>query len=319
MKILIRSAELIIVAALLFLSVMSFNRINQIEMIEPDTYGSLKGHLVVVTDDTQSYAYELFIGGVDKTTKESGYAYEVYSTETMTLQSLTEVIVLTHVDGVIVRLGDNMLATEAIKLFNEAEMKVVVVGTDAPESPRDVYIGTNKFNMGRRVGELAAEAINNDGKIGVILGSEYLENKSIATNNFVNGVLDVVSKFENVSLSMIRYSRSMRAELIMDEILDTQNMVDLLICTDPVDVNRIMRVLVDRNRVGDVKIVASGEMPEILDGIKKKMLLSSMVEDYNQLGAMATEHLIRVISGERVSTYINVPFEIVDLEQMNLQ
>lgn len=319
MKLLIRSAELIIVTALFFLSVMSFNKINQIEMIEPDAYGSLKGHVVVVTDDTQSYAYEVFIGGVEKTSKTLGYAYEVYSTETMTLESITEVVVLTHVDGVIIRLGDNVLATEAINQFKDAEMKVVVVGTDAPESPRDVYIGTNKFNMGRRVGELAAEAINNDGKIGVILGSEYLENKSIATNNFVNGVLDIVSKFENVSLSMIRYSRSMRAELIMDEILDTQNMVDLLICTDPVDVNRIMRVLVDRNRVGDVKIVASGEMPEILDGIKKKMLISSMVEDFSQLGAMATEHLVRVISGERVSTYINVPFEIVDLEQMNLQ
>lgn len=319
MKLLIRSAELIIVTALFFLSVMSFNKINQIEMIEPDAYGSLKGHVVVVTDDTQSYAYELFIGGVEKTSKTLGYAYEVYSTETMTLESITEVVVLTHVDGVIIRLGDNVLATEAINQLKDAEMKVVVVGTDAPESPRDVYIGTNKFNMGRRVGELAAEAINNDGKIGVILGSEYLENKSIATNNFVNGVLDIVSKFENVSLSMIRYSRSMRAELIMDEILDTQNMVDLLICTDPVDVNRIMRVLVDRNRVGDVKIVASGEMPEILDGIKKKMLISSMVEDFSQLGAMATEHLVRVISGERVSTYINVPFEIVDLEQMNLQ
>ena len=319
MKIWIRTAELMIVTALLFLSVVSLNRINQINMIEPDAYGSSKGHVVVITDDTQSYAYELFIDGVDKTSKEMGYAYEVYSTESLSLDNISEVVVLTKVDGAIVRLGDNTLATEVIKSFKEAEMKVVVVGTDAPESPRDVYIGTNKFNMGRRVGELASEAINNDGKIGVILGGEYIESKSIATNNFINGVLDVVSKFENVSLSMIRYSRTTRAELIMDEILDTQDMVDLLICTDPVDVNRIMRVLVDRNRVGDVKIVASGEMPEILDGIKKKMLISSMVEDYNQLGAMATEHLIRVISGERVSTYINVPFEIVDLEQMNLQ
>ena len=226
----------------------------------------------------------------------------------MTLEDVINMVIITEVDGVIFRLSDNALASAAIDKCKLEGIPVVAVGNDAPESMRDFYIGTNKFNLGRHAANLAIKAISGTGNIGIILGSEYRDEKAIATNNFVNGIQDIVTKTDGVTLKTIAYTKDVRAELLMDEILDMNEPIDVLICTDPVDVNRIIRVLVDRNRVGDLKIVASGDTTDIIDGIQKKLIMASIVEDYAELGALSVYYLNQVIEGERVSTYINVPF-----------
>jgi ABC-type sugar transport system substrate-binding protein len=93
----------------------------------------------------------------------------------------------------------------------------------------------------------------------------------------------------------------------------------LLICTDPVDVNRIIRVLVDRNRVGDIKVIASGDTDEIIDGIEKNVIAASIVENYEELGRFSVRFFSKLTSGEGVSAYINVPFQILDQNNLGIE
>lgn len=311
MKVFIRTTEILIVLALLVLSVMSLSKINQVKLIETDDYEKYSHHLAVITDDTGSYAYEKFISGVAISTAELDAVFEVYRVGELTLVEAIDMTILTEVDGVILRLVDSGDVAEGIAKLKENGIMVVVVGNDVPDSARDAYVGTNKFNLGRHAAGLGIESIGGKGKVGVILGSEYVDVNAIATNNFVNGVQDIISKNDEVELTTIKYSMETRAELLMDELLDEASRIDVLICTDPVDVNRILRVLVDRNKVGEVKIIASGDTSEIVDGISKKLITSSIVEDHIQIGSLATSYLIKVIAGERVSTYVNVPFETI--------
>lgn len=312
MKAMIRTTEIIIILALLTLSIVSFNKINQVKLFETDDFDKYKYHLAVITDDTASYAYEKFISGVTTAVDEMEALFEVYRIGDLTFEEIIDMTIVTEVDGVILRLGgDNDIAAIGIERLKEQGIFVVVVGSDIPDSQRDVYVGTNKFNLGRHAANLSINAINGVGKVGVILGSEYIDINAIATNNFVNGVQDIISKNDEIELTRIMYSQETRAELLMDELLEADLNVDVLICTDPVDVNRILRVLVDRNKVGDVKIIASGDTLEIVDGIEKQLITSSIVEDYFEIGSLATTYLIRVINGERVSSYVNVTFETI--------
>lgn len=311
MKVFIRTTEVLIIIALVTLSVMSLSKINQVKLIETEDFEKYSYHLAVITDDTASYAYDKFISGVATTSEENDAIYEVYHVGDLTYDEVIDMAILTEVNGVILRLSDSGYAADGIAKLKEKGIMVVVTGSDVPDSSRDVYIGTNKFNLGRHAAALGIEAIDGNGKVGVILGSEYLDVGAIATNNFINGVQDIVSKNDAVELTTIKYSSEKRAELLMDELLDEAASVDVLICTDPVDVNRILRVLVDRNKVGDVKIIASGDTVEIVDGISKKLIASSIVEDHVEIGSLATLHLVKVLSGERVSSYINVPFETI--------
>ncbi len=319
MKAIIKGIEFTIVIALLTLSIVTFNKINQVKLIENESIVSSEFHLAIITDDVDSYAFDKFIAGVDASIEKFGSIYEIYEVGDMTLDDVIDMVIITEVDGVVFRLGDNALASASIDKCKQEGVPVVAVGNDAPESMRDLYIGTNKFNLGRHAANLAIKAISGSGNVGIILGSEYVDEKAIATNNFVNGIQDIVTKTSGVVLTTITYTKDKRAELLMDELLDLKEPIDVLICTDPVDVNRIIRVLVDRNRVGDLKIVASGDTTEILDGIQKKLITASIVEDYTELGALSVFYLNQVIEGERVSSYINVPFETIHQSNLGLE
>ena len=272
MKYIIQTIEFIIIFVLVVLSVTTFNKINSVPIIKTDDMIPDYRHVAIVTDDVTSYAYDRFVNGVENAKSLYNIVYEIYDVGTLPLEDVFRMISITEVDGVILRLSNNGIATEAINKCAELGIFVITIGNDAPDSNRDVYIGTNKFNLGRHAAQLALEAISNEGNIGILLGSEYLDESSIATNNFVNGIQEVVSKSEGVSLSTIKYTHTVRAELHMDALLDEVGSVDVLICTDPVDVNRIIRVLVDRNRVGEIKIIASGDTQEILEGIEKELI-----------------------------------------------
>ncbi len=316
MKYIIQALEFAIVMALIILSVITFNKINQAALFEKETFSEEKYHFAIITDDLNSYAYESFISGVEVAIKELDSVYEVYEVGNNSLQDVIDMVVITQVDGVILRLSNNEVASEAIDKCKNEGIGVITVGNDAPDSLRDVYIGTNKYNLGRHAATLAVKSVDGPVNIGVILGSEYIDEETIATNNFINGIQDIVTKNEKVNLSVIKYSNSIRAELLMDDILNDETPINVLICTDPVDVNRIIRVLVDRNKVGDIKIIASGDTAEIKDGIEKRLITASIVEDYSEIGNLSVYFLNRVIKGEGVSTYVNVPFET--LEQRNL-
>jgi len=319
MKYVVKATEFLIVIVLLVLSILTFNKINQIELIKADDYSSEQYHIAIVTDDVSSYAFAKFIDGVETSIEIEALIYEIYEVGKMSLEDIIDMIIITEVDGVVLRLSDNTIANASIAKLEEAGIKIVAVGNDAPESSRDVYIGTNKFNMGRHAANLAIKAIGNEGKIGVILGNEYFNESAIATNNFINGVQDVITKTNNVELSTIKYTYSIRAELLMDEILDQDLPIDVVICTDPVDVNRIIRVLVDRNQVGEIKIIASGDTAEILDGIQKRLISASIVEDYAELGALSMTYLNQLLDGEGVSAYVNVPFNTIHQSNLGVE
>lgn len=314
MKYIIQGIEFMIIFILVVLSVTTFNKINSVPIVKTDDLTPNYRHVAIVTDDTASYAYDRFISGVEHAKTLYNIVYEIYEVGTLPIEDVFRMIAITEVDGVVLRLSNNSLATEAINQCAELGIFVVTIGNDAPDSNREVYIGTNKFNLGRHAAQLAIEAIDYQGRIGILLGSEYLDETSIATNNFVNGIQEVVSKSDAIVLSTIKYTHTVRAELHMDALLDEIGSVDVLICTDPVDVNRIIRVLVDRNRVGEIKIIASGDTQEIADGIEKQLIYASIVEGFTEIGEFAVYYLDQLIRNEGVSSYVNVPFETLNIK-----
>lgn len=319
MKYIVQTLEILIILVLVSLSVVTFNKINQARIVPKETFTEDKYHYAIITDDVESYAYESFISGVEEAMKAIDSAYEIYEVGEQTLEEVVDMAIITEVDGLIFRMADNSRASDMIVKCKEEGIKVIVVGNDAPDSQRDVYIGTNKFNLGRHAATLAIQSQEGLVNIGVILGSEYISEEAIATNNFINGIQDVVTRTDNASLNVIKYTNAIRAELLMDEILNDELPVNVLICTDPVDVNRIIRVLVDRNRVGDIRIIASGETDEIKDGIEKRSITASIVEDYSEIGSLSVYFMNRIINGEGVSSYVNVPFETLEMRNLGVE
>ena len=147
MKVIIKGIEFAIVITLLTLSIVTFNKINQVKLIETESIVNSEFHLAIITDNVDSYAFDKFIAGVDASIEKFGSIYEIYEVGELTLDDVINMVIITEVDGVVFRLSDNALASAAIDKCKQEGIQVVAVGNDAPESMRDFYIEIGRAHV----------------------------------------------------------------------------------------------------------------------------------------------------------------------------
>lgn len=274
-------------------------------------------HFAVISDDTASYSWTTYLTGLQNAAVIKKVVVEVYpvtdpavSTE---LDKAFEMAALSKVDGILVKLSNNQLARNQIRHCHGKGIRVVTIGNDSPDSQRDAYIGTNKFNLGQTTAGIIDEANETPAEVLLILSSEYTDQNGASSNSYLNGIHEYNSQNPSISSLSVEYSSKKRAELIINDLIYRQE-IRTVVCTDPIDALRVVKVLIDLNKVGQIQVIASGEIPEILDYLKKKTIYASVVEDYASLGELSVEALHTLMLNDRQSAYINIPIKVLTQE-----
>jgi len=312
MKYIVQAIEIAVIILLVSMSVFTYEQVEQASIIKPNEEQIKTYHVAVVTDTTGSYASDQFFEGLTLGANDFDIVYELYDTADYDLETIFDIILVTHIDGVILKLDNNSVATEYALECKSKGIYIETIGNDDLESNRDLYIGTNKFNTGKVAASLVEKAIDRQGNVAVILGAEYQNTPNQEPNNFLSGIYDTANDNPLFNIVDIRYSDDQRAELIMDIFLKEQSHLKAVVCTDPTDAVRITRVLVDKNKIGSIKIIASGDTPEIRESILNDVIEASIVEDYDELGYLAMENLYSLLSGNGVSSYVSIPVKVID-------
>lgn len=277
-------------------------------------------HFAVIADDTVSYSWTTYLTGLENTALTKKVVVEVYPVADPTipaeLDRAFEMGALSKVDGILVKLSNNQLARDQIQRCHDKGIRVVTIGNDSPDSQRDAYIGTNKFNLGQTTAGIIDEANSTPADILLILSSEYTDQNGASSNSYLNGIHEYNSQNPCINSITVEYSSKKRAELIINDLIFKQQ-IRTVVCTDPIDALRVVKVLIDLNKVGEIQVIASGEIPEILDYVKKKTIYASVVENYGSLGKMSVEALHTLMLNDRQSAYINIPIKVIDQENMD--
>jgi len=98
-----------------------------------------------------------------------------------------ESMIVNNTDGLAISVKDGKGQTQDINAWCE-KMKVITVDSDAPESNRLYYIGTDNVAAGRKAGELLAEACPQGGKVMIFVGDLTQAN----ANERAQGVIDAL-------------------------------------------------------------------------------------------------------------------------------
>ncbi|MDW7678092.1 MAG: substrate-binding domain-containing protein, partial [Bacillota bacterium] len=266
-------------------------------------------HLAVLVDESTP---EPFNRGIVEAAREHMLVAELLTVSEDNVAEVFKQVELTGVDGVIIRLNNHTILNEEIESLKEAGMVVVLIGNDAPESTRDVYIGTNGYQQGKAMGEMVMDVLGGEGRIALLLGSEMAEEQSASRINFVSGIYETLNQPESgVHIAGEFSTTARRAELITDDLLSNDIRIGALICTDSVDVHRAIRVLVDRNAVGRVAVLARGTEEEMANYLQQEMVYGLIVEDHYAIAQIAIESIELMISGFWISSYVNVPFDVI--------
>ncbi len=205
------------------------------------------------------------------------------------------------------------------QMLNRAAQQALVVtqDSDAPNSNRVCYIGTDNVAAGRQAGGLIKEALPQGGKIMLFVGSldaanaqqryqgikEALQGSNIQILDIRTDNTDRVRAKSNAADTLVKYS-------------DVAALVGLWSYNGPAIVNAVR----DAGKVGKVKIVAFDEEDETLNGIRDGSIYATVVQQPFEFGYQSMKLIVNMLNGDRsgipASKQIFVPTLAIKKEQV---
>jgi ribose transport system substrate-binding protein len=183
-------------------------------------------------------------------------------------------------------------------MLNKAASQALVItqDSDAPNSNRTCYIGTDNVAAGRQAGGLVREAMPQGGKIMVFVGvldaanaqQRYQGLKEALTGSNVQ-IVDV--RTDNTD--RVR-AKSNAADTLVNN-PDIAGMVGLWAYNGPA----ILGAVRDANKIGKVKIVCFDEDDETLNGIKDNAIYATVVQQPYEFGRRSIEMMTKILDGDR--------------------
>ena len=200
------------------------------------------------------------------------------------------------------------------QMLNDVAKQILVLtqDSDAPQSDRACYIGTDNRAAGRQAGQLIKEALPNGGKIMVFVGKADAQN---ARERF-EGVKEVLAS-SNVQIIDLRTDDAdrVRAKSNAADTLvkypDIAAMVGLWAYNGPA----ILSAVRDANKVGQVKIIAFDEEDDTLKGVKDGSIVGTIVQQPFEFGYQSIKAMAQILGGDRSiippSKQIFVPTRVI--------
>jgi ribose transport system substrate-binding protein len=186
------------------------------------------------------------------------------------------------------------------QMINEVAKQILVLtqDSDAPQSDRACYLGTDNVAAGRQAGELIKEALPQGGKIMVFVGKSDARN---AQERF-QGIKEILqgSKVEILDLRTDDTDRVRAKSNVSDTLVkhaDVAGLVGLWSYNGPAILNAVK----DAGKVGQVKIICFDEEDETLAGVKDGSIFATVVQQPYEFGYQSVLLMAKVLGGDSSS------------------
>lgn len=183
-------------------------------------------------------------------------------------------------------------------LLNDVAKRALVFtqDSDAPNSDRACYVGTDNVAAGRQAGQLIKEVLPDGGKIMLFVGKLDARN----AQDRIQGIKDVIhdSKIQIIDtrtddVDSVR-AKSNAADTLV-KYPDVKALVGLWSYNGPAILNAVK----DARKVGQVKIVAFDEADETIGGIQDGSIYGTVVQQPFEFGYQAITLMTRALKGDK--------------------
>jgi ribose transport system substrate-binding protein len=188
---------------------------------------------------------------------------------------------------------------ETLKL-NEAAKQALLFTTDsdAPDSERVCYVGTDNVAAGRQAAEIIKQALPNGGKIMVYVGTLDAQN---ARERF-SGIKEVLqgSKVQIIDCRTDDTDRVRAKANVLDTMVkypDVACLVGLWSYNGPAILNAVK----DSRKVGQIKIVCFDEEEETLQGVRDGAIFATVVQQPYQFGYQSMTLMAKYSGGDKTA------------------
>jgi ribose transport system substrate-binding protein len=183
-------------------------------------------------------------------------------------------------------------------LINDVAKRALVFtqDSDAPNSDRACYVGTDNVTAGRQAGQLIKEVLPDGGKIMLFVGKLDARN----AEDRIQGIKEAI-KDTNIQIIDTRTddTDTVRAKSNVADALakhsDLKGLVGLWSYNGPAILNAVK----DANKIGQIKIVTFDEADETLGGIRDGAIYGTVVQQPFEFGYQAIKLMTQALKGDK--------------------
>ncbi|EFH11342.1 sugar-binding protein [Pseudoroseomonas cervicalis] len=201
------------------------------------------------------------------------------------------------------------------EMLNRAASQAVLFTTDsdAPNSNRVVYIGTDNVAAGREAGKQMKAALPQGGKAMLFVGTMDADN----ARERVQGIREALQG-GNIEVVDIRTDESdmARAKRNVEDTLARRSDIDLMVGLWAYNTPQIYQAVKGAGRDGKVRIVGFDEDGLTLRGVAEGVIHSTVVQQPFEFGYQSMVGMVKYLGGDRSfipeSKQIIIPTRIID-------
>lgn len=188
--------------------------------------------------------------------------------------------------------------TNQTPFINEVAKKALVFtqDSDAPDSDRACYVGTDNVAAGRQAGELIKEVLPNGGKIMLFVGkldARNAQERIQGIKEVLNGTKVEILDVRTDDTDSAR-AKSNAADTIV-KYADVKALVGLWSYNGPA----ILSAVKDAKKVGQIKIITFDEAEDTLAGIREGAIHGTVVQQPFEFGYQAIKLMAQALKGDK--------------------
>jgi ribose transport system substrate-binding protein len=210
-------------------------------------------------------------------------------------QRIIEDLIVSGVSGIAISPNDPKNWTETLNEF-AGQVNLITQDSDAPESNRACYIGTNNYDAGVAAGELIKQTLPEGGEIMMFVG--YLDAQNAQDRK--RGIEDTLQG-SSISIIDTLTDETDRAKAManVQDTLVTHPEVDCLVGLWSYNGPAILNGVRDSGKIGQIKIVCFDEEEETLLGVREGLIAGTIVQQPFEFGYQSVRVLVQLAKGDR--------------------
>lgn len=261
--------------------------------------GQIKPKIVLISHVYSNPYWQYIKLGAEQAAKERNAIIDFQGPDTANIDEGIKFINMAYaakVSGIIAYVQDENQYKPIINRVVQGGVPIVTVDSDAENSNRLAYVGTDNVVAGTMAAKEMIDQIGKDGKVGIIMGGRTVKNQV----ERVNGFKSYIDKNSKIVISDIESSDSylLEAELAAKNILINNWDVKALLCTSALDGEGAAKAITGLGMEEKVKIICFDDLPETLDYIQSGIITSTIVQKPYIMGYKAVNIIMDNIEGK---------------------
>lgn len=180
--------------------------------------------------------------------------------------------------------------------------KVVTFDSDAPQTSRATFVGTNNYAAGQLAARLAREALSGGGKVALLvvnLTKDNMQDRKSGFSDTLAAAGDESPKLEIVDLLEDQGQADRCAENIRSALAkhpDLSGLVAMNGYHGPI----LMKTLRDNGKLAKLKLITFDDAPETITGVENGSIFATVVQDPYQFGYETVRILADLARGDEL-------------------